>query len=178
MPDDTRDRRAQIVHAAIDDIIELGVHRATHRSIAARAAVPPGSLTYYFGGLHEIFEAAFRDMYTEMSRDYRARLERATTVDAAIDAVVDLIAGGYVDDRQMRALFEMYSFGSVNDTVREYCHDWMRLSRSSLSMHFPERTARALDALIEGWPMHRYFERRDLDRAYVRDVVQAVVRLG
>ncbi|MEJ6489910.1 TetR family transcriptional regulator [Leucobacter sp. USCH14] len=178
MADEVSDRRSQIVNAAIDDIIELGLHRVTHRSIASRASVPPGSLTYYFGGLHEIFEAAFEHMYLSMSREYRVKLEQVASTDAAIDAVADLITGDYMDERQMRALFEMYSFGSFNATVRAYCHEWMTLSREALSLHFPERTAQALDALIEGWPMHRYFERRDLDRAYVRDVVQAVVRLS
>ena len=166
------------MRAAIEDIIELGLHRVTHRSIASRASVPPGSLTYYFDSLHEIFEAAFKDMYVSMSREYRAKLERVSGTTAAIDTVADLISGNYMDEQQMRALFEMYSFGSFNATVRGYCHEWMTLSRESLSLHFPERTAQALDALIEGWPMHRYFERRNLDRAYVRDVVQAVVRVG
>lgn len=170
-------RREHILSAALEDIVEVGVHRVTYRSIANRASVSPGSLTYHFSSLDEILEGAFRQMYTGMAREYRCRFEKVATVEEAIETVVDLIDGTGGDDRQTRALFEMYSYGSFNPTVRGYCDHWMTLSRQSLQLHFSEAAARTLDALHEGWSMHRYFESRPLDRNLVRRTVKAVVEL-
>ncbi|MDF2917613.1 MAG: TetR family transcriptional regulator [Microbacterium sp.] len=178
MTNEVVDRRERILSAALDDIVEVGVHRVTHRSIAARASVSPGSLTYHFGSLDEIFEGAFQQMYTAMAREYRSRFEKAGSVEEAIEVVVDLIEGAGGDDLHTRALFEMYSYGSFNPTVRSYCAHWMTLSRQALQLQFSEATARTLDALHEGWSMHRYFEGRPLDRHLVRKTVKAVVELG
>lgn len=169
------DRRDRIIDAALDVIRRHGVHATTHRRIAAAADVPLGSLTYYFDGLADILEQAFATLSKRMADDYRASLAAATTQDEAREAVVDLICGGYAGADDVRALFEMYSYGNYNATVGALCRDWMFVSRESLSLHFSASTARALDALIEGWPMHQAWESAPLDRRIARATVDAVV---
>ena len=170
------ERRSRIISAALEVIVEDGVHQTTHRRIAARAGVPLGSLTYYFDGLSDILEEAFVHLSGRMAEEYSAALAAARTRDEACEAVVDLICGGsYADEGGVRALFEMYSYGNYNVRVHDLCRDWLYASRRSLGRHFSEPTARALDALVEGWPMHQAWEREAVDRALVRDVVQAIV---
>ena len=48
------DRKDRIVDAALDVIAEHGVAGATHRTIAAAADVPLGSMTYHFENLDEV----------------------------------------------------------------------------------------------------------------------------
>ena len=169
-------RRDRILEGALDVIAEHGVHRTTHRRIAARAEVPLGSLTYYFANLDDILERAFERMAESMSVSYRAALAEASDRDSAERAVVDLICGpSYVDGRTMSLIFEMYAFANHNRTVAGTTRSWILRSRSSLTIHFPTRTARALDVLIEGWPMHRSFEDQPLDRELVATTVRAIV---
>ncbi|MGQ4439854.1 TetR family transcriptional regulator, partial [Streptomyces violaceoruber] len=52
---------------------------------------------------------------------------------------------------------------------------WMRASRSSLARHFDPLTARALDALIEGFSIHNSVDLSPTAREDVAAVVSAVV---
>lgn len=171
------ERRDRIVAAALDVIAEYGVHKTTHRRIAAAAGVPLGSLTYYFEDLTAILEAAFGHLSEQMSGHYQQVLDGAAGTEQACQVVVDLICGNrYAGDKEMTALFEFYSFGNHNERVRALWRDWLLISRRSLMQHFDEDTARVLDVLIEGWPMHRVFEGEPLDRDLVERTVRAVVR--
>ncbi|HLT68457.1 MAG TPA: TetR family transcriptional regulator [Microbacterium sp.] len=173
------DRRERILDAALDVIAERGVHATTHRRIAERAEVPLGSLTYYFDGLHDIIAQAFTRMSNRMSALYRSSVALAATREEAERAVVDLICGEeYMPEREMTLLFEMYAYAEHSEPVARLSRDWMVRSRESLMAHFPEDVARVLDVLVEGWPMHRRFEGRPLDRALVARTVRAVIASG
>jgi len=170
------ERRERILDAALDVIAEVGVHATTHRRIAAQADVPLGSLTYYFAGLHEILELAFARLSDTMSELYRATLTAARTPAEAEAAVVDLICGpAYADPHEMVLIFEMYAFANHNPVVAEITRTWLYRSRESLCIHFPLNTARALDVLVEGWPVHRAFEHASTDRELVAATVHAIV---
>jgi DNA-binding transcriptional regulator YbjK len=169
-------RRDAIVAAALEIITDEGVHRTTHRRIAERARVPLGSLTYYFDNLTEIIEAAFGLLAATMETTYHDALAKASTRDDAIDAVVDLICGGdYATQREVTGLLEMYAYGNHNETVNTLGRTWLGRSRQNLSLHFSEPTSRALDALIEGWPLHQAWEGSPADRAIVHATVSAIV---
>lgn len=169
-------RKERIVAAALDVIVEHGVHGTTHRRIAERAGVPLGSLTYYFESLPDIVRQAFGLLSGSMAEHYRDRLTAAGSRDEACDAVTELICGpSYVSEREMTALFELYAYGRFDAAVEAMARDWMFVSRDALARHFSVDTCRALDALIEGWPMHRVWEGHPLDRALVRATVGAVV---
>lgn len=169
-------RKERILDAALDVIAENGVHRTTHRRIATRARVPLGSLTYYFDGIDDLLAQAFARLADTMSQFYRRALDQAGTAAEAEAAVVELICGpAYATDRELVLIFEMYAYANHHSAVAEITRSWLARSRESLTLHFPAGVARALDALIEGWPMHRAFEAAPLDRALVTGVVRAVV---
>lgn len=169
-------RKDRILDAALDVVAEHGVHGTTHRRVAARAEVPLGSVTYYFDGMDDLLAQAFQRLSETMSALYRRTLEEPADADAAQEAVVDLVCGpGYATPREMTLLFEMYAYANHHPRVADTARTWLLRSRESLALHFPPGTARALDALVEGWPMHRSFENAPLDRALVRATVRAVV---
>lgn len=170
------ERRTRLLDAALEIIAEQGVPKTTHRLIAERAGVPLGSATYYFDGLDAILEQAFARLSETMADRYRAALEAAADRNAACEVVTDLICGpAYASPAEMTALFEMYSYANHNAVIRATAGRWLEISRASLSMHFSDDASRALDALIEGWPMHRVFEGRPLDRRVVLGAVTAIV---
>ena len=51
---DPEARRREIVTAAAELIVEIGVDALTHRKVAARAGVPLGSTTQYFATLDDL----------------------------------------------------------------------------------------------------------------------------
>ncbi|WP_037571433.1 TetR/AcrR family transcriptional regulator [Phaeacidiphilus oryzae] len=172
-------RRERILDAALDVIAESGVHRTTHRRIATRAGVPLGSLTYYFEGIDDLIAQAFARLADTMSLLYRRTLREAGSAAEAEAAVVELICGPtYATDRELTLIFEMYAYANHHPAVAATTRAWLTRSRESLTLHFPPGVARALDALIEGWPMHRAFEAAPLDPALVAGVVHAVVAAG
>ncbi|WP_119698156.1 TetR/AcrR family transcriptional regulator [Microbacterium halotolerans] len=173
------DRRERILDGTLDVVADVGVHATTHRRIAEAAGVPLGSLTYHFDGLHDILASAFARLSETMSVTYADIVASAASPADAEAAVVDLICGPvYAEPREMVLIFEMYAYANHNPAVAETTRRWLLRSRESLMMHFPEPVARALDVLIEGWPMHRTFERTPLDRALVAQTVHALVAGG
>lgn len=160
----------------LDVVAEHGVHRTTHRRIAAAAGVPLGSLTYYFTGLDDLLAQAFARLSEVMSALYRETLEEASTPEQAQSAVVDLICGpAYATERDMTLIFEMYAYANHNAQVAATTHTWMLRSRESLALHFPPATCQALDVLVEGFPIHRAFSDTPPDRALVAAAVRAIV---
>ncbi len=169
-------RQAKILDATLDVVATDGVNGTTHRKIAAQAGVALGSLSYYFDGIDDILCHAFAWLAENMSRLYRQTLAEAHTPDEAEAAVVELICGpGYASSRDMTLIFEMYAYANHNPNVARHTRTWVERSRESLQLHFPPQTCRALDALIEGWPMHRAFEHTPLDRELVATTVHAIV---
>lgn len=169
-------RQARILDATLDVVASDGVPRTTHRKIAAEAGVALGSLTYYFDGIDDILCHAFAWFAENMSHGYRRTMAEATTLDEAEAAVVELICGpDYASSRDMTLIFEMYAYANHNPNVARHTRTWVERSRESLQLHFPPRTCHALDALIEGWPMHRAFEHTPLDRTLVATTVHAIV---
>ncbi|GLY19508.1 TetR family transcriptional regulator [Kineosporia sp. NBRC 101677] len=170
------ERRARIIAAALQVIVEQGVHRTTHRRIAAAADVPLGSLTYYFDDLTAILEEAFNHLYVTWAANVRRDLQAAGTREQATEVLINLICGvGHASPADVTALIEMYSFGNYNEAVRKLLRDWLFVTRVSLSQHFSPSTALALDVLLEGWPLQRVFEGRTPDRSLVERTVKAVI---
>ncbi|MFF3505569.1 TetR/AcrR family transcriptional regulator [Streptomyces sp. NPDC003247] len=169
-------RKERILDAALDVIAEGGVHKTTHRKIAARAQVPLGSLTYYFDGIDDLLAQAFARLADTMSLLYRQTVHAAASTAEAEAAVIELICGpAYATDRDMTLIFEMYAYANHNEAVSVTARTWLERSRESLALHFTPGVSRALDALIEGWPMHRAFDDAPLDRQLVTETVHAIV---
>ncbi|GAA1630135.1 TetR/AcrR family transcriptional regulator [Actinoplanes couchii] len=168
-------RKQRILDATLAVIAEHGVHRTTHRRIADTAGVPLGSLTYHFESLDAILEQAFEALADSMSERYSTALTEAPDQLAACAAVTDLICGDdYVTSREVTILHEMYGYANHNPAVAEACRRWLLRSRDSLAVHFPPRACRAIDALIEGWPMHQAWEREPLERDLVHATIVAI----
>lgn len=173
------DRRSSIIAAALDTIVERGVHGTSHRVVAERAAVPLGSMTYYFDGVTELLEEAFSLLQRRIADEHRDVLGRARSRDDAVDAIVELISGDRgPTPEQMRGLAEMYAFANRNAHVAALSRDWLCVTADTLAPHFSRDTAAALDALMEGWNLHRAFVGAPPERAIVERAVRGLVGAG
>ncbi|ARQ70296.1 TetR/AcrR family transcriptional regulator [Streptomyces marincola] len=170
-------RRDRIIDAALDVIAEHGVAGTTHRRVAEAAGVSLGSTTYYFDSLHQLLTEAFNRLAESMSARYRELLDEARDVAQARAAVVEIICGPrWGSPRELMLIYELYAFSSRNPDVLDVTRSWMRASRATLGEHFDARTARALDALVEGLTIHNSMDSEPMSRADVAAVVEAVSR--
>jgi TetR/AcrR family transcriptional regulator, regulator of biofilm formation and stress response len=171
------DRRARILRAALDVVAAHGVAGTTHRRIAAAADVPLGSMTYHFDSLDALLTEAFTQLADTVAARFTERLAAAGTVEAACEAVVDLIVSdAWASPRNLLLSYELYAFAARNPPLRRVMQDWMAKSRAALGQHFAPETARALDAMIEGLTIHRSVDPHPADRAQVRAIVERLVR--
>lgn len=92
-------------------------------------------------------------------------------------AVLDLLAEEGVrgaTDRELRLHREMYAYGSTSPRVREQVRSFEARAIAALTRHFSKPTARALDALVEGWWIYQSWPPGPLDRDVVTRAVDAL----
>ncbi|WP_394436617.1 TetR/AcrR family transcriptional regulator [Streptomyces sp. SGAir0957] len=172
-------RRERILDAALDVVAEHGAIKVTFRRIADAAGVPLGSLTYYFDDMQHLLTEAFTRLAESVSQRYGALLKAARTPEEAEAAVVEIICGKvWGTDRNLLLSYELYAFATRHPGLRAVTRSWMQASRDSLARHFDPLTARALDALVEGFSIHNSFDARPTDRAGVTAIVHAVAARG
>lgn len=163
--DSTKDTRLKIVEAALEVIIEHGVRGTTHRRVAQKANLSPGTLTYRYKNIDALLHDAFSYMIDEIATAFRLRLEQAKNIAEAREAVADLICGAiWATPRHLMLSFELYALASRQENFRALLQTWMMRSRTSLHLHFSAETSWTLDALIEGYTIHNFLNDAPMGR--------------
>ncbi len=166
------DRRQRIVDATLAVIAEQGVAGTTHRRIAAVAAVPLGSVTYYFDTLDTLIRAAFLQLAEQSSGAFAERLAQAKDRDGAKAAVVSIIAESvWATPRTLLLSYELYAYAARHPEVATVMQRWIQNSRSALERFFDPLTARALDALVEGIGIHNSIDTAPLAAEEIEVIV-------
>lgn len=170
-------RRDRIIDAALEVIADRGVAGTSHRKVAAAAGVPLGSMTYHFSGMDELLHEAFSRFADRGAERFAARMAQtrdpAVALDAIVDGIVaDIPASG--SDEQV-VLYELYTLAARDPAFRDITERWMARAREALETHFDPRTARLLDALVEGLAVHRTLDR---DPADVADMIDGIRRIA
>jgi DNA-binding transcriptional regulator YbjK len=106
-------RRTTLLEAAADLLLEQGVSAVTHRAVAARAALPLASTTYYFTSLQDLRDQALRrlaDRWLQRSRAALAALpQRLDSAKDVARALVRVVTGADpTADTPPHHLFVMY----------------------------------------------------------------------
>jgi DNA-binding transcriptional regulator YbjK len=172
-------RRDRIVEAALDLIAEQGVAGTSHRKVAARADVPLGSMTYHFDSMDALLREAFARFAEGIAARFEVRMTAAQTHAQAVAAVVDIVHSDLVQsNRELVLTHELYTLAARDRAYRELTRDWMGRSRTALERHFDARTARELDALIEGLTLHRALDTEPHDRETTADAVARVAGIA
>jgi DNA-binding transcriptional regulator YbjK len=100
-------RRAALVEAAAELLVEGGFDAVRHRAVAERAGLPLASTTYYFDSLDELVMAAVEHHSRVELDNGRRRLEELATrnrgVDAQVELMLDMLLGPVRPDREADA---------------------------------------------------------------------------
>jgi len=168
-------RRDRIIDAALEVIARDGVAGTTHRRVAAQADVPLGSMTYHFAGLDELILEALTRFAERASESFRAAFSGVRTEAGARDAVLALITDD-PDPRDLVVTHEVYTLAARRPEFRRVTRDWMARDRALFEEHFDPRTARVLNALIEGLVLHRVLDTQHHDPEVARTAVDGALR--
>ncbi|GGT56222.1 TetR/AcrR family transcriptional regulator [Actinomadura citrea] len=148
------DRKARIVEAALDAIAEDGAAAATHRSIAARAGVPLGSVTYHFAGLGDLHAQAFARYVDVASAAFEDLFADVGSREQLVDVLVGYVHGGPARRRSATLGFELHLAALRAPALRALTQAWTAGSRAVLARFTGPDAAARLDALLEGMVMH------------------------
>ncbi|MEU6645928.1 TetR family transcriptional regulator [Saccharomonospora sp. NPDC046836] len=84
-------RRAALISAAAELLVEGGFDAIRHRAVAERAGLPLASTTYYFDSLDDLIAAAAEHhARSELARGH-AQLERLSTEHRGVDNLIELV---------------------------------------------------------------------------------------
>lgn len=179
-------RRAALVAAAAELLLERGFGGVSHRAVAGRAQVALAATTYYFSSLDDLLLAAVERLATGWLAQARAavdvlpaRLDDASLVDALVDVVV---VGA---DEQVVTMYERYlqagRHAHLRPAVSAYGAQLDALLLDLLRRGRPEATSsdvRSLLALVDGTVVRALAEGGDPRSSAHGAVASALARAG
>lgn len=172
---DPETRRREIVVAAAELIVELGVGALTHRLIAARAGVPLGATTQYFATLDDLRAEALRHLVTEV--DERIDGIRATlAARGATPAVLaELIVQGLANARALEADRAVVT-AAVNDPqLRELARRWSTQMSGFLVADYGHDRATAAAVFIDGVLWHSRINHEPLSGPLIESALAGIL---
>jgi DNA-binding transcriptional regulator YbjK len=158
------DRRGVILDAALAVIAAGGVDAVTHRRVAAAAAVPLGSTTYYFSSREALLREAFRH-YAARALAWLKALESERPPRSAADLVeflVEIARREFADPTAVLVEYELILRAAREPSLAREFQTFehtlaARLAEmlEQLGAEQPFDAARTLTALMRGFELER-----------------------
>lgn len=180
-------KRRSLLEATLRVIGRDGLHAVTHRSVAAEAGVPLGTMTYYFASKADLVERALAHAAaTEIARID----ERAVALGEAVRspsrwaaAFADWLAEQIEGEGRalLVAQYELQLQAAHRPELRRICRDWNAANRrlaerllAAAGSPDPPEDARVLIAAVDGLRLYELSAADGLER---RTVEGAITRL-
>lgn len=187
----SRQRREELLTAAISLFAEGGSRAVTHRAVARRAGLPPATTTYYFASIEELLREALREHLLR----WRSTLESLTgidvpTTDISLAAVAPTFEAIFAarGPRAVALELSIYLAATHDEALREEAAAALRDLESlvarwlgMLGLDDAERLAGAVTSVVVGVAMRRqaglFTEQQEARRMgeTIRDLVAAHV---
>ncbi|NLG47603.1 TetR/AcrR family transcriptional regulator [Gordonia sp. (in: high G+C Gram-positive bacteria)] len=151
---DPQARRAAIVKAAADLVIEVGPERITHRLVAERAGVPLGSTTQYFTSLDDLRTQALQLLAKEIDDDLDAVRRSLVASGGSPALLVDRLHEYLHNSRNVAADVSLMSAGAFDSDLRELSLRWQNNFVEILNEYVGHDSALALAMLADGVVVH------------------------
>lgn len=172
---DPEARRREIVTAAADLILQIGVDALSHRKVAARARVPLGATTQYFATLDDLRDAALAALACEVENHVEAI--RAAVVAGGVTAagLARVIHAGLTQVSAARADRAIVTAAVYDPRVCEIARLWSdKLAGFIEPVHGAQR-ARAAAVFIDGVIWHAKIFDEPLPEEVIRDALAGIL---
>lgn len=104
----SRQRREELLRAAVKVFAEGGSKAVTHRAVSHRAGLPPATTTYYFESIDELLQEAMKfeiDIWREQLAEYDRQLHTLT-----LDETLKFLSGSLGSRPEGEAIRELRVF--------------------------------------------------------------------
>jgi TetR/AcrR family transcriptional regulator, regulator of biofilm formation and stress response len=144
------DRRERILAATIATLEEAGIGGVTARSVAARAGVPVGSVSYHFASVRELLlESSKRVVETRVAA--LASWSQTVTPPTLFDRLAELVHEQITDGRALTVIaYELYILGLRDDEFGALSRSVIDALRSTLAPLCGDAEADSLAATADG----------------------------
>ncbi len=172
---DPETRRRQIVVAAAELIVEVGVSAVTHRLIAGRAGVPLGATTQYFATLDDLRSEALHHLVTEVDAGIdgiRTALEERGATPAVL---TELILRGLADARALEADRAVVTAAIDDPQLRALARRWSDRMIGFLVPDYGVQRATAASVFIDGVLWHARIHDEPLDATLIEGALAGIL---
>lgn len=172
---DPEARRREIITAAAELIVEIGVDALTHRKVAARAGVPLGSTTQYFATLDDLRDAAIGALAAEIEARIDATRRAVVIEGVTPEGLARLVRRGLEDARAVQADRAVVTAAVHDPRVRQFARLWSdEIVGFIAPVHGVDR-ARAAAVFIDGVLWHSQIHDEPLDEELIRDALAGIL---
>ncbi|HEY4632934.1 MAG TPA: TetR family transcriptional regulator [Candidatus Limnocylindrales bacterium] len=180
--------RNAILGATLEIIASHGIDAVTHRRVAERAGVSPGSTTHHFSSREDLLREAFR-FYLKTGDRLLAAIDEETRASVSDPEervrrfATEIIRREFIEPgaRFIRAEHEMLLFASADSQLASYVRAWEARWVASIAGDLeaagwpqPVEAARTLMNLIRGYELERLLN-PDSDAAEFRRRLDSVL---
>lgn len=162
----SRQRREELLAAAIELFAEGGSRSVTHRAVAKRAGLPPATTTYYFESIDDLLREALADHITQWRNelDLLSGMDDLPRMGVKVTDATQMIATIWAARPPEIAALELAIFlaatrdDALRDSAREALVGFEQLATrwlGLLGIPDADRLAPALLALIAGTALRR-----------------------
>jgi len=179
-------RRRQLIDATIHTIEAHGFAETTIARISRTAGLSSGIIAHYFGGKNALLAATMRSLLSELQREMIARLRRARTPVARIEAI---LGANFATDQSTPAIcaawLAFYSQVPHSPELKRLHQTYVRRLRSNLQHAFrqllpdtaAERAAEGMSSMIDGVWVRAALARCTPERAGAHELADDYLRM-
>ncbi|MEI5099898.1 TetR family transcriptional regulator [Streptomyces sp. PmtG] len=170
------ERRQRIIDAALRVAGEKGIAGLSHRSVAAEADVPLGSMTYHFKTLDELLVAALRqsgEAYAKAVADRGLLRAPGAGLAGELAALLGEWLSGRCADVELE--YELYLAALRRPALKPVAAEWCEGLMALLREHTDAATARGLSALMDGICLQVLLAGDAYDEAYAREMFARLI---
>lgn len=175
---DPEARRAVIIDAAADLVVELGPERLTHRRVAERAGVPLGSTTQYFTSIDDLRTRALEKLAAEIDADLESVRRSLAESDGSIDVLVEDLHDYLQNRRNIAADVSLMSAAAFDAELRELSLRWQNNLIEILTAYVGPANALAMAVLTDGVTIHAILHETPLSKQALRALVAPFMEQG
>ena len=146
-------RRSEIVHAAIECLINDGWAGLTHRRVGQRAGCNPALLQYYFGDLAGLRAEVARFASAELSWPLGDLAKSTKTIDELVDTCVQVLRATASQPDQVRLLVQVVVGAAYYPEVAAIVRADLTAAKAAFAQHLrtvdPSRDQPGADAAAD-----------------------------